>query len=154
MLRIIPRVARSSSDADFGVAFLDDDGNGRYGDVFWKRVLELHTNYQVDFAGILGSVMAHEIGHLLLGAHSHAISGIMRAQWESRELNQIAMGTLLFLPWQDHPMRAKVVEWAARRVSSRDGPARRLAAPRDYDSRIRPHSNTSRRGSFSSSGAQ
>ena len=49
---------------------------------------------------MLGSVMAHEIGHLLLGSHAHAISGIMRGHWESGELHQIAMGTLRFLPWR------------------------------------------------------
>jgi hypothetical protein len=32
---------------------------------------------------MLGSVMAHEIGHLLLGSHAHAISGIMRGHWSA-----------------------------------------------------------------------
>lgn len=86
VLRIIPRVASSTRDAAFGVAFLGPDGTGRYGDVFRNRVQELHTNYKVDLAGILGSVMAHEMGHLLFGPNAHAISGIMPAHWESAEL--------------------------------------------------------------------
>jgi hypothetical protein len=52
-------------------------------------------------------VMAHEIGHMLLGSHAHAISGIMRGHWESSELHQIAMGTLLFLPLQEQRMRLR-----------------------------------------------
>jgi len=67
----------------------------------------LQTSDDVDLAGILGSVMAHEIGHMLLGSHAHAISGIMRGHWESSELHQIAMGTLLFLPLQEQRMRLR-----------------------------------------------
>ena len=114
ILRIITHVASSTSDAAFGVAFLGPDGTGRYCDVFWKRVEALHTSDDVDLAGILGSLMAHEIGHLLLGSHAHAISGIMRGHWESGELHQIAMGTLRFLPWQEQRMRLRVAEWGAR----------------------------------------
>ena len=90
-----------------------------------RRVLEKSGGapYEddVDLTGILGSVMAHEIGHLLLGSHAHAISGIVRGHWESGELHQIAMGTLRFLPWQEQRMRLRVAEWGARLVSNRDG---------------------------------
>jgi hypothetical protein len=118
---IITHVASSTSDTAFGVAFIGPDGTGKYCDVFWKRVEELHTSDDVDLAALLGSVMAHEIGHLLLGSHAHAISGIMRGHWESSQLHQIAMGTLLFLPWQEQRMRLRVAEWEARLVSNRDG---------------------------------
>ena len=72
--------------------------------MFWKRAQELHANSKVDVALILGSVMAHEMGHLLIGSNAHAISGIMRAHWESDELHRIGMGTLLFLPEQGKRM--------------------------------------------------
>ena len=73
-----------------GVAFLSPDGTGRYSDVFWKRTQSLHASSNVDLGGILGSVIAHEMGHLLLGSNAHAISGIMRPHWESGELHRIA----------------------------------------------------------------
>jgi hypothetical protein len=41
-------------------------------------------------------VMAHEIGHLLLGRNSHSVSGIMRGTWGSAELRAIAQGALRF----------------------------------------------------------
>jgi hypothetical protein len=126
VMRIIPRAATSTNNAVFGVSFLGPDGTGRYSDVFWTKVKELHTNYNVDITGVLGSVMAHEIGHLLLGSQAHAVSGIMRARWESHELHQIAMGTLLFLPWQEQRMRIRVTELAAR--TSRPGLAHRASA--------------------------
>lgn len=107
-VRIIAHTASCKSDAAFGAAFLAPDGTGRYSDVFWKKAQELHANSNVDLAGILGSVIAHEMGHLLLGSNAHAISGIMRAHWESNELHRIAMGTLMFLPEQSKQMHARI----------------------------------------------
>jgi hypothetical protein len=108
ILRITPNVARSISDAAFGIAFLGSDETGRNADVFWKRAQEIQENSKVDLALILGSVMAHEIGHLLLGSNAHAVSGIMRAHWEGSELRRISMGSLLFLPEQGKRMRARI----------------------------------------------
>jgi hypothetical protein len=105
VLRIIPHGSGSNPDARFGVTFLGPGGIGRYSDVFWDKAQELHTNTQVDISTILGSVMAHEMGHLTLGSHAHAINGIMRARWEGNELQRIVMGTLLFLPGQEKQMR-------------------------------------------------
>ena len=116
-LRIIAHFASSMSDAAFGVAFLAPDGTGCYSDVFWKRAQELHANSNVYLADILGSVMAHEMGHLLLGSNAHAITGIMRAHWESGELHRIAMGTLMFLPEQSKRMRVRIATSKALLVS-------------------------------------
>jgi hypothetical protein len=62
----------------------------------------------VDLALILASVMAHEMGHLLLGSNAHAVSGIMKAHCQLSELRRIGMGSLLFLPEQGKRMRARV----------------------------------------------
>lgn len=122
VLRIISHVASSTSDAAFGVAFLGPDGTGRYSDVFWNRAQELYANSHVDIAGILGSVIAHEMGHLLLGSNAHAISGIMRAHWEAGELRRINMGTFVFLPEQGKRMRARIAQRRVVLMSSREGP--------------------------------
>lgn len=45
---------------------------------------------------ILGCVMAHEIGHLLLGLNSHSDSGIMQPRWERKQIRQAMIGTLIF----------------------------------------------------------
>ena len=117
VLRIISYPASSTSDAAFGVAYLAPNGTGRYGDVFWERAQQLQAKWKADLGGILGSVMAHEIGHLLLGSNAHAISGIMRAHWESGELRRIAMGTLVFLPEQAKRMQMRMGESRAYLVS-------------------------------------
>jgi hypothetical protein len=94
-LRIVPRTG-NSTDEVFGVAFLSDEGTGCYSDVFYDRVAKLHEERNIALADILGNVMAHELGHLLLGSNSHAGSGIMRAHWQGEELRRVSRGGLWF----------------------------------------------------------
>ena len=56
---------------------------------------------------ILGCVIAHEIGHLLLGSNSHSVSGIMQGRWERRQVRQAVTGTLLFTPEQAKLIQAE-----------------------------------------------
>lgn len=114
VLLIVPNAAPPTADAIFGIAFLGPDGIGRNADVFWKRVQELQTNSKVDTANLLGCVMAHEMGHLLLGPNAHAVSGIMEPHWQDWELRNISMGTLRFLPEQSRRMRARVARQVDR----------------------------------------
>ena len=48
----------------------------------------------------LGNVMAHEIGHLLLGPKAHSPAGIMKAKWNQQELQPAALASLRFTPQQ------------------------------------------------------
>jgi hypothetical protein len=50
--------------------------------VFYDRMYEHATLTGSNVARSLGVVIAHEVGHLLLPAFSHAQTGIMRARWE------------------------------------------------------------------------
>jgi len=95
-LRITPNTIRSMQASIFGVAFLSSDGRGRYADVFYSRVLQLHNDNAVSLPEVLGCVMAHELGHLLLGSNGHSTIGIMQRQWRAIELNQLQRGALLF----------------------------------------------------------
>jgi len=94
-IHVVPKAASLSDDA-FGVAFLASDGTGRYADVFFASVQRLQGQRTAGTAEILGYVMAHEIGHLLLGFHAHSNTGIMEARWSGPELQSIAMGRLAF----------------------------------------------------------
>lgn len=93
---IVPRAVKLS-DATFGVAFLGSDGKGRYADVFFESVRRLRAEEaDVGEARVLAYVMAHEIGHLLLGSNSHSGVGIMKPRWSAVELRKIEMGKLAF----------------------------------------------------------
>jgi len=51
-----------------------------------------------DMATVLGGVIAHELGHLLLGAHGHSVTGIMRGTWDFEQTQRALMSQLSFLP--------------------------------------------------------
>lgn len=96
----------------------------RYMYVFYSSVKELaqkqvsaHAKGDVSRPAtldqILGEMMAHEIGHLLLNLPSHTETGIMRGYWDMKDLSDVAYGSLLFTPQQSEVIRADV----ARRSS-------------------------------------
>ena len=69
---------------------------------------------------ILGHLMAHELGHLLLGEAGHpAGSGIMHVPWQTKELEQIKQGVMSFLPEQAQRIRAQVFARMMARPASR-----------------------------------
>jgi hypothetical protein len=69
-------------------------------------------------AVILGHAMAHEIGHVLLNFESHSPTGIMRANWNMKDLLDGANGRLHFTTNQAEVIRADV----ARRLSRESAP--------------------------------
>ncbi len=64
-----------------------------------ERLAKL-DNASFEMPVILGCVIAHEIGHLLLGSNGHSASGIMQPQWERKQVQQAMTGRLLFTPEQ------------------------------------------------------
>lgn len=125
-LRIVARATSIKYDT-FGAAFLSLDGTGVYSDVFYDKIQRLsEEDSGVSPSCVLGHVLAHEVGHLLLGMNAHSVSGIMRAEWRKRELVQAQMGALLFLPEQAKSMRARLISLNSRggtsRMSTRTAP--------------------------------
>jgi predicted metalloprotease len=106
VLRIIPKALRAA-DSIFGMAFLSGS-SGVYGDVFFDPVKNLQRDCGASVARVLGYVMAHEVGHLLLGSHSHSAIGIMCASWHGEQLRMVGMGTLFFTAEQARAMQAKL----------------------------------------------
>ena len=95
-VHIIPRALTLSQDT-FGLAFLGPDGGGRYADAFFDSIRRLQQDQSAaTLSEVLGHVMAHEIGHLLLGLNAHSSTGIMQARWSAAELRSMAMGRLVF----------------------------------------------------------
>lgn len=84
----------------YGVAFLGSNGSGAYCDVFYDRILKLHHAGKSSVARILGTITAHELGHLLLGLHAHSQTGIMRPQLQPVDFGTAQMGVTTFTPEQ------------------------------------------------------
>jgi hypothetical protein len=78
--------------------------------VFVRTVASRST--PVSAATHLGYVIAHELGHILLGPNAHSIDGIMRGTLFQEDWAKAAQGTLGFLPSQNQQIRA----WIAERI--------------------------------------
>lgn len=97
---------QTRSDFVLGEAFLGEDGRGQYCDVFFDRLQQ--TQGDLNLPVLLGAVSAHELGHLLLGSHSHSGIGLMEPRWGQQGLRSIGMGRLLFTPEQARSMRNRI----------------------------------------------
>jgi hypothetical protein len=107
VLHIVPS-GKTSTDSVFGEAFLDEDGSGKYSDVFFERIEQADRMWGADTGRLLGAVAAHELGHLLLGSHAHSHVGIMEPMWREQSLRRIGMGTLLFTKEESRTMKARI----------------------------------------------
>jgi uncharacterized protein YqgC (DUF456 family) len=64
---------------------------------FYDRIKEVTiTTIGADAGLILGHVIAHEIGHLLLPYNSHAQTGLMRGGRDTQQAMRAATGALTF----------------------------------------------------------
>ncbi len=73
----------------YGVTYIVKETNrGWLATVFSDRIDSAAARVGVDAGTLLGRVMAHEIGHLLLGIDYHGAVGVMRAEWPDAVLNR------------------------------------------------------------------
>jgi hypothetical protein len=75
--------------------------------IFYDRLNETQRK-----PSVLGHVLAHEIGHMLLRTNVHRDTGLMKAHWSPKDLNEMLTGFVLPFTEED-----------------RDAIAQRLASP-------------------------
>jgi hypothetical protein len=90
-----------------GTSYPDEQGAGYFAYVFYDRVRELAQRRSLGH-GLLADVMAHEVGHLLLGSNSHSVSGIMCARWDAEQLRNVAEGRMSFAASESRQMGERV----------------------------------------------
>ena len=117
-LTILPQFnasTRGNSDSYFGSAQVFSNGQfGHYAYVYYDRVEDTENRGGASSHQILAAVALHEIGHLLLCSNAHSRTGLMRAQWDRRDLENAAQGQLCFTPQQAHIIYAEVRARAAQ----------------------------------------
>ena len=64
--------------------------------VFNDEVTGFSNVHRMDAALVMGTVIAHEVGHVLLHREGHPAEGLMRASWDANDWQRAAMGFLLF----------------------------------------------------------
>jgi hypothetical protein len=80
--------------------------NGPVAHVFLRQVQDLARTYHVDLGTLLGHVIAHEVGHLLLPTFAHSPTGLMRAEWDDTQVRDAARRALSFTDGQAYRIRA------------------------------------------------
>ena len=126
-VNILPRrMAKRAGFAGqvFGAA-IPEAGTAR---IFFHRVRKLAARTSKDTARasvavVLGHVMAHEVGHLLLGHNSHSLDGIMHVPWDQDELVMALQGRLLFDSAQVKQIQNNVARLNRGRKTSSARPA-------------------------------
>ena len=105
-----------SGDA-LGSANESEDGFGR-AQIFYDKIRTVAGGNTAPFFALLGRVMAHEIGHLLLGDNKHSRSGIMTAAWSDPELEMRSGPEMIFTSEQSHRIEARLSAATPRSVEA------------------------------------
>src|SRR5215471_5741193 len=92
-VRLVKDGSHRSADV-FGESFLDEQGQGNYASVYLAPLVSSPAARILYEGDLLGYVIAHELGHLLLGLNSHAGAGLMHGVWELADLQEAARGRL------------------------------------------------------------
>ena len=116
VLRLLTRhVPTRSQDVAFGFAVSPGLASVYYGDA--ARMAE-RQQLRAELPLLLGCLMVHEIGHLLLNFYGHSPTGVMQAEWGPTQLQQSLTGLMTFTPAQSRLLREQV---QTRMSQSQDG---------------------------------
>ena len=112
MIIILPRTTERLVEPTgvVGLALRGDNSSGRLTYVFYDRVQTIAAQHQMSDASLLGLAIAHEIGHLLLPTGSHSPGGLMRGEWDNRQLALARAKLLRFTAQQAELIRAHVMD--------------------------------------------
>ncbi len=114
IIRIMPEARTrilAPNVAEFGIAYQSERGGfGTDAAIYHHRVAELAEAGVTSEAVLLGHVMAHEIGHLLLGTGHHSPRGLMTAKWHVEQLQAASEGRFLFTSKQAARMQRNVLK--------------------------------------------
>ena len=89
-----------------GVALRRADGS--MAEVFFRQVQDFARAYHIELGTMLGCVIAHEIGHLLMPGNAHAPASVMQADWNKALVRDAARGSLTFTEAQAARIRASL----------------------------------------------
>ena len=91
-----------------GTATLVGKGQGFYCYLFYDRIERLARGSQLSQPILLGDVLAHETGHLMLGSNSHSLVGIMSGKWSGDGLRRVSQRVMFFDPSQSRTIRQRL----------------------------------------------
>jgi len=102
-------------DFAFGFAVSPGLASVYYGDT---ALMAERQRLRSELPLLLGCLIVHEIGHLLLNSYGHSPTGVMQAEWGPTQLQQSLTGLMTFTPAQSTLIREQV---QTRMSLSQDG---------------------------------
>jgi hypothetical protein len=97
-------------DAVMGFAAVGPGQIGRVAYVIYDRVVHIARMSAARDWQLMGMVMAHEIGHLLMAPGSHSRDGLMREAWDRKELKRFDKGDFSFSASQGTEIRRALAD--------------------------------------------
>jgi hypothetical protein len=112
VLTILSKRPKNASRGALGHSVSGTGGRATYAWVFHDRVKEQSWESSIAQPVLLGCAMAHELGHLFLGAN-HANSGLMKGLWGRDEMSRISQRLLRFTEHEQTALSSAAFERVA-----------------------------------------
>jgi hypothetical protein len=97
-LRILPGIAQKMRNVrrpPLGQSVASETG-GVYAIVFLASVQQQAAASNIPWTTLVAYASAHEIGHLLLGANAHTLNGVMKANWDAKDMRAMFQNAVHF----------------------------------------------------------
>jgi hypothetical protein len=119
LVRIVDRKPLSATPEMLGFVGVDQVSHVRFAAAYEPAVEKTAKGFACETDQVLGTVMVHEIGHLILGP-AHARGGIMHPRWGPLEFLLIKVGALEFTPEEAGRLRNEAGRVIAARLPEAD----------------------------------
>jgi hypothetical protein len=95
-LRIMARRPAATPGDTLGFTEIDETMDFSSAGVYYPAAVEATKTFRADLYQVLGAAIAHEVGHLMLGANAHSPQGVMSPHWSKAQYVLISIGELGF----------------------------------------------------------
>ena len=115
-VRIVAKPIGATNRSRFvmGLAPETREARGIIAFAFYDRIQLYSAELGLNASQMLGHVMAHELGHLLLPHGAHSLTGVMRGAWDGTQAKQATLGLLTFTPAEAALIRDRLSACASR----------------------------------------
>ncbi|HTX35692.1 MAG TPA: hypothetical protein VME43_11740 [Bryobacteraceae bacterium] len=115
-MRIVTRRPPATTGDMLGFTHLDERWTHGAAGVYYPAAVEMAKKWPATIGEILAAAIAHEVGHLILGANAHSANGVMSAHWSKPEFIRIGTSALHFTRDQGRLLQEGIARRAAGRV--------------------------------------
>jgi len=115
----VPRTVGPASLDVMGKAFVAGPNGGTVADIYLPAIRATAEQHAADPGEVMGLVVAHELGHLLLGP-GHTPDGVMQAVWGQKQIDAVRQRRLHFNKEGAERIRLAIGVRAAARTTDDD----------------------------------